>query len=206
LNYHSLNNKENDVKKHFATWAFVGLSALASPATWAAVELEGVRFEDTIQVADQPLQLNGAGVRVKWVVDVYAASLYLPHKGATAEEALDQPGAKSVHTVLLRDVTAKDFVGALSKGFKANNPPEVYERFQHRLQELSHLMEETGSARKGTLVRIDYLPQTGTRIYVDGKRQGADLPDEAFFKGLLRIWLGPKPVDADLKAALLGRK
>jgi len=41
---------------------------------------------------------------------------------------------------------------------------------------------------------------------VDGKRQGAGLPDEAFFKGRRRIWLGPKPVDADLKAALLGRK
>lgn len=194
------------MKKHLAAWTLAGLSALYSPTTWAAVELEGVRFEDTIQVANQPLQLNGAGVRVKLVVDVYAASLYLPHKGSTLEEALDQPGAKSVHTVLLRDVSAQDFVGALIKGFKANNPPEVYERFLPRLQELSHLMEETGSARKGTLVRIDYLPQTGTRIYVDGKRQGADLPDEAFFKGLLRIWLGPKPVDADLKAALLGSK
>lgn len=194
------------MKNKIAALAFAMLGAGAASPAWSAVELEGVRFEDTVEVANQSLQLNGAGVRTKIVIDIYAASLYLPHKGATTEEALNQPGPKSVHTVLLRDVTAQDFVGALIKGFKANNTPEQYQRYLPRLQEISHLMEQTGSARKGTLVRLDYVPQVGTRIYVDGKRQGADLPGEEFFQGLMRIWLGPKPVDNDLKAALLGRQ
>lgn len=194
------------MKKHFSALALAAFTALSSPLARAAVELDGVRFDDTIEVANQTLQLNGAGIREKLVVDVYAASLYLPHKGATTEEALNQPGPKSVHTVLLRDVSAQDFVGALIKGYKANNTPEQYQRYLPRLQELSRLMEQVGSARKGTVVRLDYLPQSGTRIYMDGKRQGADMPDEEFFQGLLRIWLGPKPVDTSLKAALLGRQ
>lgn len=193
------------MKKLVTALSFATLAGLSAPA-WAAIELDGVRFEDTIEVANQKLQLNGAGVREKVVIDVYVASLYLPRKGSTTEEALNQPGAKSVHTVLLRDVTAQDFVGALIKGFKANNSAEQYDRYLPRLQELSRLMEQVGSARKGTVVKIDYLPQSGTRIYLDGKQQGADIPGEEFFQGLLRIWLGPKPVDASLKAALLGRQ
>ena len=193
------------MKKLLTALSFITLAAVQAPA-WAAIELDGVRFEDSIEVANQKLQLNGAGIREKVVIDVYVASLYLPHKGSTTEEALNQPGPKSVHTVLLRDVTAQDFVGALIKGFKANNSAEQYQRYLPRLQELSRLMEQVGSARKGTVVRMDYLPQSGTRIFLDGKPQGADIPGEEFFQSLLRIWLGPKPVDASLKAALLGQK
>lgn len=194
------------MKKPFTALALATLTVLSAPAAWAVVEVDGVRFEDTIELGNQTLRLNGAGVREKVVIDVYAASLYVPQKGATTDEVLNQPGPKSVHTVLLRDVTAQDFVGALIKGFKANNSAEQYQRYLPRLQELGKLMEEVGSARKGTVVRVDYLPQSGTRIYVDGKRQGADIAGEEFFQGLMRIWLGPKPVDSTLKAALLGRQ
>ena len=40
--------------------------------------VKSAKFEDNLQVAGQNLVLNGAGVRVKIIVDVYAAGLYLP--------------------------------------------------------------------------------------------------------------------------------
>jgi hypothetical protein len=39
---------------------------------------------------------------------------------------------------------------------------------------------------------------------VDGKPAGAPIAGEDFYQALLRIWLGPKPVQDDLKKALLG--
>lgn len=189
-----------------------GLSALllavqlAAPPASAAVEVHGVKFADTYEVANQPLQLNGAGVRAKFIVDVYAASLYLPQKGSTADAVLTQPGAKSVQAVMLRDVSADDFVSAMISGFKANNGEPQITRYLPKLEELGALMARVGTARKGTVVRIDYLPASGTRILVDGQRQGTDIPGEEFYQSLLRIWLGPKPVDASLKSALLGQK
>lgn len=182
------------------------LATVLPVSALAAVEVRGVRFPDQLEINQQPLQLNGAGVRVKLIVDVYAASLYLPHKEHTAETALRQPGPKSVRAVMLRDVTAEDFVSAMVDGFKANNTEADVARFSPQLQSLGTAMSSVGMAKKGTDVRIDYVPGAGTRILVDGQRQGADIPGEDFYQCLLRIWLGPKPVDRALKAALLGGK
>jgi hypothetical protein len=35
---------------------------------------------------------------------------------------------------------------------------------------------------------------------------GEALPDAAFYNALLRIWLGQKPADDELKTALLGAR
>ncbi len=189
--------------KHTLT-ALALVCALACPPALAAVTLKGVTFSDAYPLDSQPLQLNGAGIRVKVIVDVYAASLYLPQKSQSTEAALTQPGPKSVQAVMLRDVTADDFVSAMIKGFKANNPAPLVAKHLPTLESLGALMSSVGMAHKGTKVHIDYLPTTGTRITVDGKRQGPDIAGEEFYQCLLRIWLGPKPVDSGLKAALLG--
>jgi hypothetical protein len=35
--------------------------------------------------------------------------------------------------------------------------------------------------------------------------KGKAIADEGFYRALLRVWLGDKPVDADLKKGLLGQ-
>lgn len=183
--------------------ACAGLALLLGSAH-AAINVKGVQFPDTDEVANQALQLNGAGVRVKLVFDVYAASLYLPQKQSTAQAALSTPGAKSVQAVLLRDLSAAEFVDALIKGYKANNSEADQARFQGQLLNLETMMLAMKSAPKGSHLRIDLVPGSGTRILLNGVRQGTDIPGEDFYQTLLKIWLGPKPVDSDLKSALLG--
>ena len=62
-----------------------------------------------------------------------------------------------------------------------------------------------GEARTGTAVLIDWLPDSGTRLTVNGQVVGKDIAGEDFFTALLNIWLGSKPVQGDLKQALLGK-
>jgi hypothetical protein len=59
-------------------------------------------------------------------------------------------------------------------------------------------------AKKGMAITLDWLPGTGTQMTVDGRNTGAPIAGEDFYRALLRIWLGPKPVQDDLKKALLG--
>ena len=179
------------------------LCAAWSLPAQAAADIKGVKFADTVEVASQPLLLNGAGVRVKLLFDVYAASLYLPQRQTSAQAVLGQSGPKSIQAVLLRDLSADDFVDAMIKGFKANNSEAEQTRHKSRLDTLEGMMRAVGSAHKGTTIRIDFVPGAGTRIQVDGQQRGQFIPGEDFYQALMRIWLGPKPVDSDLKSALL---
>jgi hypothetical protein len=63
-----------------------------------------------------------------------------------------------------------------------------------------------GEARKGTTIVLDYLPSVGgTMLEVDGVARGEPMAGDAFYDALLRIWLGERPAQADLKRALLGQ-
>jgi Chalcone isomerase-like len=55
-------------------------------------------------------------------------------------------------------------------------------------------------------ITLDWVPAVGTQVTVDGKPSGVPIPGEDFYRALLKIWLGDKPVQPDLKKALLGEK
>ncbi len=184
------------------------LSALLACAlpSWAAIELKGARFSDTYQVGAQALQLNGAGIRVKVIVDVYAAGLYVVKKDHTVAGLLGQNGPKSLQIVLLRDLTGEDFAEAMIKGFTKNNSAADIAKYQSKLDEVRTLMVAFGAVKKGTNIHIDNAPGAGISVLVDGVKKGPDVGNEEFYAALLKIWLGNSPVDSDLKDALLGSK
>lgn len=184
----------------------LSVALAATLPAWAVVEIKGAKFNDTYQVANQALQLNGAGVRVKIVIDVYAAGLYVPRKERNAATLISQQGAKSMQMVLLRDLTGEDFADAMIKGFKKNNSDADVAKYQPKLDELRTLMVGFGQVKKGTSIHLDSIPGSGTRVLVDGVQKGADMAGDDFYAALLRIWLGHSPVDADLKEALTGAK
>ncbi|MFZ4551790.1 MAG: chalcone isomerase family protein [Aquabacterium sp.] len=184
--------------------ALILSTALAAALPAMALEIKGAKFGDTAQVANQPLQLNGAGVRVKIIVDVYAAGLYLSKKEKNAAAAIAQPGAKSVQIVLLRELTGEDFADAMIKGFKKNASDAELAKYQGRLDELKNLMMTFGSVKKGTTINMNLIPGAGMRVLVDGAQKGRDIAGDDFYAAILKIWLGNDPVDSDLKHALLG--
>ena len=49
-----------------------------------ALEVAGVKLADKVQVGNETLQLNGAGLRTKWFFKVYVSALYLPQKQTSA--------------------------------------------------------------------------------------------------------------------------
>ncbi|MDO9003852.1 MAG: chalcone isomerase family protein [Aquabacterium sp.] len=180
--------------------------AMAALPALAATEVRGVKFTDTLQAAQQSLKLNGAGVRVKIILDLYAAGLYVAKTDPNATAVIGQPGAKVMKIVLLRDLTGEDFADATVKGFKANNSEADVAKFQGKLEEIKALMLDFGPVKKGTVIQIDFVPGEGTHVLLDGKRRGPEVTGDDFQQAVLRIWLGPKPVDSDLKQSLLGGK
>lgn len=170
-----------------------------------AVEVAGVRFDDRISVGAGELLVNGAGLRKKAFFQVYAMALYLPAKSGDAEAALSAKGGKRIAITLLRDLTAKQFVEALQEGMASNHSEAEMAALKERLKQLGDVMLTIGEAKTGTSIVIDWLPDSGTRLVVNGQAKGKDIAGEDFYRALLRIWLGSQPVQDDLKQALLGK-
>lgn len=178
-------------------------ASLASTPAWAVREVRGIKFADTTSLGGQALQLNGAGARVKIIVDVYAAGLYLPRRDASVGNVLEMPGPKSMHIVLLRDLTGEDFADAMIKGFRKNNSEADNAKFQTRIDAIRSTMLSFGNVKKGTSIHLNFVPGAGTRTLVEGVQKGADIPGDDFYAALLKIWLGNQPVDSSLKDDLL---
>ncbi len=183
--------------------AAAALAVLLSGAQAQPVELEGVKFEPTVQVSDTTLQLNGVGLRTRAIFKVYVAALYLPQKANTAQAALQQTGPRRVVLTMLRNVDADSFVGALNDGLKNNQTEEQLNALRPQIDALNALLKGVGEARKGDRILFEFAGDA-TRVLVNGQARGNPIPGEAFFGAVLRIWLGDKPVDAGLKKGLLG--
>ena len=170
-----------------------------------AAELEGVRLEDRVHVDGQALELNGIALRTRMFFKVYVAGLYLPVKVTSAARAIEGAGAKRIVLVMMRDATAQQFCESIEAGLVANNRPEDLARVRAQTESLFAKIRGIGEAKLGTRVVLDYVPSLkATTLAVDGAVQGAAMPGSDFFRALLRIWLGERPSQPDLKRLLLG--
>ena len=170
-----------------------------------AVEIEGVGVDDRVRVGASELQLNGAGVRTRIIFRVYVGALYLPERKSSAADILSLGGPKRVAMTMLRDLSARQLVDALEAGIRANHSEAELAALKARVDALVAVMNEIGGAKEKTVITLDFLPESGTQISVDGVARGKAIPGEDFYAALLKIWLGERPVDADLKRAMLGQ-
>lgn len=187
--------------------AILALLLIATSAPALGAEVAGVTLADTVQIAPggPQLVLNGAGLRKRVFFDVYAMGLYLPAKKAGAADVLALSGPKRVAIRMLRDVDADQFADALADGIRQNHSEADAKALEPRLKELTAIMLEMKQAKKGMSIALDWVPGTGTLVQIEGIPAGKAIPGEDFYRGLLRIWLGEDPVQADLKKALLGQ-
>lgn len=168
------------------------------------VDIEGVKFDPSVQVGGQALVLNGAGVRTRAIFKVYAAGLYVPEKSSNPAVLLAQKGPRRVSIGMLRSVDADTFAGALNDGLKNNLTEQQFASLKPQIDVLNANLKAIGEAKKGDSILFEFAPEAGTRIVVNGQPKGAAIPGEEFFSAVLRVWIGEKPVDAGLKKGMLG--
>lgn len=185
---------------------FLALSALMAGLSQgaAAAEVNGVKLDDTVRVANQELKLNGAGVRTRAIFKVYVGALYLPEKKKTVQDILASNGARRVRLVLLREISSEDFGQAFMDGLNANSDKAEKAKFVNQTVKMGEIFASIPSLKAGDAINIDWIPGSGMHVLVNDKRVGDVLPDMAFYNAFLRIWLGDKPADSNVKQAWLG--
>jgi long-chain acyl-CoA synthetase len=170
-------------------------------AVASAAEVGGVRLDDKVNVGGQELVLNGAGVRTRVVFKVYVASLYLPQKATDAQGALAR-APRRIQLNLLRMLSADQLVDALNEGLAENNTAAELAAVKAQVDQLATIMRSFRDVKEKDIVTLDFV-DGGTRVGLNGETKGS-IPGEPFNQALTRVWLGERPVQADLKKALLG--
>ena len=186
------------MKKILLMFCCVFLSLNAS-----ALEVAGVKLADSVHLGNRDLVLNGAGLRTRFFFKVYVASLYLGEKTHAAEAALNQSGEKRVSLHILREISDEKMLHGFNEVMAANHTPAEMQALEPQIKELTAIFHSVGKVQEGDVVDLDYLPDSGTQIVVNGVLRGS-IAGEVFNRALFKIWLGDKPAQPDLKQKMLG--
>lgn len=178
--------------------------ALAGLAPVGAAEVEGVEVADSIRVDGARLVLNGAGTRTVYIVKAYVAALYVPSRSPQPEVLLSQKGPRRLSLTMLADLSAEWMAQRFGTALRENCREHELAKLAPRIERLLDTMLTLGQTRKGERIDIDFAAGA-TSVSVDGHLLGPAIPGEDLYTALLRVFVGERPIDAELKQAMLGR-
>ncbi|MBI5889078.1 MAG: chalcone isomerase family protein [Nitrosomonadales bacterium] len=168
-----------------------------------ALEVAGVKLPDTAQVGNASLQLNGAGIRTKLFFKIYVGALYLPQKQASAETIIADEHEHRVALHIMHELSSEKLFNAFNDAIEANHTPAELATLNAQIKQMAQIFDAVKEVKPGDVITLDYLPASGTQIGVNGTARGT-IAGAEFNRALLKIWLGTKPVQDDLKKEMLG--
>lgn len=175
--------------------------AVFAPLSFA-VEIGGVTLPGSLTAGNVPLVLNGAGVREKFFVKVYAGALYLQKKSADARGVIQAEEPMAIRMHFIHDkVSSRKLIDTWNEGFQrstAGNTASI----APQIEKFNACFAE--DARAGDIFDLIYTPGQGVRVYKKNQLMGAILGSD-FKQSLFAIWLGEKPADQGLKEGMLGQ-
>lgn len=168
-----------------------------------ALDLAGIQLADKMQLEDSVLQLNGGGIRTRFFFKIYVGALYLPQKQASAEAIIAGNQKHRIALYIMHELSGEKLYSSFNDAIKANHSSTEMTALDSQLKEMRQIFEAVNEVKSGDIIMLDYLPDSGTRITVNGTERG-NIAGAAFNQALLRIWLGKNPVQDDLKKGMLG--
>ena len=82
-----------------------------------------------------------------------------------------------------------------TKGMEQNASREEFGKAINGVLRVAEIFSTRKSLTSGEYFWIDYVPGTGSTVFLNGKPMGAPIKEPEFFSALLRIWLGKAPAE-----------
>lgn len=179
------------------------LSLITSPLlARAETTIAGVDTNKSCSSDSGPMKLNGAGMRSKYFIKIYVGVLCLEQTGRDSATLLAAPGVKRMQmNILYKKLEAEKVTDGWKDGFEANLGNAELAQLQLRLDKFNAMFP---ALHEGDVVNMDYVPEHGTELIINGKSLGT-IQGNDFFKALLQVWIGEHPADKKLKKGLLGK-
>lgn len=165
-----------------------------------ALEIGKVTLPDEMTLENDVISLNGAGLRKKLIIKVYAAGLYLKEASSNANEILEKDEAMAIRMhFIYKNVSEDKLISAWNEGFELAGTGED---LQPKIDLFNSYFNKP--ALKGDIYDIIYEPGKGTSVIMKGELMGV-IEGLDFKKAVLGIWLGENTSLPKLKEQLLGQ-
>ena len=178
--------------------SFILITIFVFTSVILALEIGGKVLPDKMKAGENELLLNGAGLRKKFIIKVYAGALYLLENCNDANKIIEADEAMAVKMHFIYKAVAPDkLIEAWNTGFSKSDISD--------LQEEITLFNSyfTEDAKKDEIYDIIYIPEIGTSVYMNYELKGT-VPGLEFKKAVFSIWLGEQTELPKLKKAMLG--
>lgn len=180
----------------------LGLMLLCFNLNAQNIDVAGVKYNKHLNYNEQKLVLNGAGVKSRWIFNLYTAGLYIPKKNNNAQQVMDCDCPTVLRIVIVTSlISVSYFHSEVDKWFD-----EAMEgKTKHLLSRIEQFKAAFGeSVNKYDDVMMYYTPGIGIEIYKNGKYMDV-IKGLDFKQALSKLWLGEKTRSPELKNALLGK-
>ncbi len=186
------------IKKLF----IIALTVLLMSSVSVAKEIGGVNLPDSLKAGKKELLLNGAGLRKKAFIKVYAAGLYLVQKSSDPKKITeaDEPMAIKMHFIY-DGVSNKKLIKAWNDGFNNATGGNIAP-LKEKIDKFNSFF--TTEAKKGDVYDVIYIPGQGVSVHMKGTLVGT-VKGLDFKKAVFGIWLSEKTAVKSLKKGMLGK-
>lgn len=169
------------------------------PISLDAASLSGVTLPDKIMIANKTLHLNGIAVRKVPLlkIRIFVAGLYLESKSRNAHEILDSSQTKKIHVHFLKSISKHKIASVWADELSSRcSSPCPYTS-----GDINKLGEQMEDINRGDSLEFIF-DRDGLEVIVKGRKKER-INHLALGSGLLAIWIGPKPIDLEVKKELL---
>jgi hypothetical protein len=177
------------------------LTCLAIAPLAQAKMVNDVDVADKIQVAEQSLTLNGAGVRSKFFLDLYVGALYLNNHSADANATVAADEAMTIRLHITSSmINGEKMSDATLDGFVKSTGGNIAP-IQKEVDSLISAFRD--AVENKDVFDLQYVPGQGVSVIRNGELKVV-VPGLAFKQALFGIWLSEDPVQEGLKEEMLG--
>jgi hypothetical protein len=170
-----------------------------------AKEVAGVELEEVarLSVDNTQLVLNGSGIRLEAQHAVYVGGLYLKNQATSLKDIITDPDPKRfLFYCSTSQISSDTLISAWEQGFAINYSDLQIKKMQPMINEFNKVWQ-TGLS-EGDEVWVDFIPNEGTKISINGKLV-SEIAGDDFYHAFLKTWLGPHPFSSKMKNSLLGK-
>ncbi len=192
-----MNKQRHQIFLHPRTAAFILIFSFFSVNAFA-LEIAGVRFNESYLDQGVKMSLQGAGLKTMFLFKAFAAGFYKA-QGDDSDLLGNYP--KRIEAEYFVNIPGEKLNNFTIETMRKNVTEDEWEFLKTEIKQMGEYFVDL---KAGDRFSLTYIPAIGTQFSHNGNLVGT-IKGIEFAKALFSVWIGENPFDDRLKEQVLGK-